>query len=90
MLSVTRASKKFGSLLALKELSVNFLPGEVHAVIGENGAGKSTLMNILGGFLSPTTGTIALDGKDLPSGNPQRTRSLGIEMIHQHFKLVPA
>ncbi len=90
MLSVTSVSKKFGSLEALKKLSVDFPPGEVHAVVGENGAGKSTLMNILGGFLSPTTGTITLDGKNLPSGDPQRARSLGIEMIHQHFKLVPA
>jgi ABC-type uncharacterized transport system ATPase subunit len=90
MLRAKSVSKKFGSLEALKPLSVDFLPGEVHAVIGENGAGKSTLMNILGGFLSPSSGSVWLDDKDLPKGDPQRCRSLGIEMIHQHFKLVPA
>ena len=90
MLSVNGVSKKFGPLEALKPLSVDFLPGEVHSVVGENGAGKSTLMNILGGFLSPSSGAVELEGKALPKGDPQRSRSLGIEMIHQHFKLVPA
>ncbi len=90
MLSVIGVSKRFGSLEALKTLSVDFLPGEVHAVVGENGAGKSTLMNILGGFLSSTSGEVKLDGQAIPIGDPQRCRALGIEMIHQHFKLVPA
>ncbi len=90
MLSVISVSKRFGSLEALKPLSVDFLPGEVHAVVGENGAGKSTLMNVLGGFLTPSSGSVSLDGNELPVGNPQKCRSLGIEMIHQHFKLVPA
>ena len=90
MLSVNGVSKKFGSLEALKPLSVDFLPGEVHAVVGENGAGKSTLMNILGGFLAPTSGSVTLDGKPMPKGNPQQCRAMGVEMIHQHFKLVPA
>ena len=90
MLSVNGVSKKFGSLEALKPLSVEFHAGEVHAVVGENGAGKSTLMNILGGFLSPTSGSVTLDSKELPKCDPQRCRALGIEMIHQHFKLVPA
>ncbi len=90
MLRAIGVSKRFGSLEALKPLSVDFLPGEVHAVVGENGAGKSTLMNILGGFLSPSSGSISLNSHEIPSGDPQRCRSLGIEMIHQHFKLVPA
>jgi simple sugar transport system ATP-binding protein len=89
-LKVESVSKRFGSLEALKPLSVTFLAGEVHAVVGENGAGKSTLMNILGGFLSPTSGKVQLNGTDLPVSNPQKCRALGIEMIHQHFKLVPA
>jgi ABC-type uncharacterized transport system ATPase subunit len=90
MLSAVNVSKRFGSLEALKPLSMDFFPGEVYAVVGENGAGKSTLMNILGGFLAPSTGTMTLNGNGLPAGNPQKCRALGIEMIHQHFKLVPA
>ncbi|MBS1728439.1 MAG: ATP-binding cassette domain-containing protein [Armatimonadetes bacterium] len=89
-LSVSGVSKRFGSLEALKPLSVDFLPGEVHAVVGENGAGKSTLMNVLGGFLSPTTGSVSLGGVELAKGDPKRARAMGIEMVHQHFKLVPA
>lgn len=89
-LRVEGVSKVFGTLEALKPLSVEFHPGEVHAVVGENGAGKSTLMNILGGFLTPSSGTVFLGDSPLPKGNPQRCRALGIEMIHQHFKLVPA
>ncbi len=83
------ASRVFGSLVALDNVSVEFKPGKVHAVVGENGAGKSTLMNILGGFLTPSSGTLSLNGHPLPS-NPQRCRAMGIEMVHQHFKLVPA
>lgn len=89
-LTIEGVSKRFGSLEALKPLSVTFLAGEVHAVVGENGAGKSTLMNILGGFLSPTSGKVRLNDADIPLGNPQKCRAMGIEMIHQHFKLVPA
>lgn len=89
-LKVVDVSKRFGNLEALKPLSVSFFSGEVHAVVGENGAGKSTLMNILGGFLNPTSGSVSLDERPVPVGNPQKCRAVGIEMVHQHFKLVPA
>lgn len=89
-LIIEGVSKRFGSLEALRPLSISFLGGEVHAVVGENGAGKSTLMNILGGFLSPSSGKVRLNDAEVPRGNPQRCRAMGIEMIHQHFKLVPA
>ncbi len=89
-LKVVGVSKRFGNLEALKPLSVSFLPGEVHAVVGENGAGKSTLMNILGGFLNPSSGSVTLGSRPAPVGNPQKCRAIGIEMVHQHFKLVPA
>ena len=47
-------------------------------------------MNILGGFLTPSSGTVTLGELIIPLGNPQKCRAIGIEMIHQHFKLVPA
>lgn len=89
-LRVDGVSRVFGSLVALDNISVEFTAGQVHAVVGENGAGKSTLMNILGGFLMPSGGTVTLDGASLLLGNPQQCRANGIEMVHQHFKLVPA
>lgn len=89
MLRVQEVRKQFGGLIALQTFSVDFLPGEIHAVVGENGAGKSTLMNVLGGFLIPEQGTVSLNDKQISIGNPQKVRREGIEMVHQHFMLVP-
>ncbi len=89
-LEVSDVSKRFGNLQALRGVSATFFPGEVHAVLGENGAGKSTLMGVLGGFVNPDSGTVTLAGDPLPLGNPQSIRKRGVEMIHQHFMLVPA
>lgn len=87
---VKNLSKRYGNVLALDNVSTTFFPGEVHAVLGENGAGKSTLMNVLGGFAVPSGGSVSLFGHEIPYGDPQRLRKLGIELIHQHFMLVPA
>ncbi len=90
MLEVKGVSKHFGALVALDHVSAHFLPGKIHAVLGENGAGKSTLMNVLSGFLVPDSGEILLDGVPIPSGKPAACQRAGIEMIHQHFTLVSA
>jgi simple sugar transport system ATP-binding protein len=74
---------------ALDDVSAEFTPGEIHAVLGENGAGKSTLMEIVAGFLMPDRGSVLLDGRPLPLGRPFECKRLGIAMIHQHFTLVP-
>ncbi len=87
MLRAESVSKRFGSVQALTDVSVDFAPGEIHAVLGENGAGKSTLMNVLGGFLKPDTGRVTLDGMPLPLGDPIGCRGRGIEMVHQHYAL---
>jgi len=89
-LRVHSATKRFGSLVALNRISTEFLPGQIHAVLGENGAGKSTLMNLLAGFLTADGGEILLGKTPIPQGDPIACRKLGIEMIHQHFMLVPA
>ena len=89
-LTVKSATKRFGSLVALNGISAEFSPGEIHAVLGENGAGKSTLMNLLAGFLTADAGEIRLGSTPIPQGDPIACRKLGIEMIHQHFMLVPA
>jgi general nucleoside transport system ATP-binding protein len=89
MLTVTSVSKSYGPVTALSDVSATFAPGEIHAVLGENGAGKSTLMGILAGFVVPDRGSVTLDGKEIPYGRPFECKRLGIEMIHQHFTLVP-
>lgn len=90
MLTVRGITKRFGSVVALHDVSLEFATGEIHAVLGENGAGKSTLMNILGGFVRPDSGDIQLSGHPLPLGHPAACRDAGIELVHQHFMLVPA
>lgn len=89
MLEVKGVTKQFGRVVALREVSVKFAPGEVHAVLGENGAGKSTLMGVMSGFVTPTEGEATLDGSAIPLGRAFECRRAGIEMIHQHFTLVP-
>jgi simple sugar transport system ATP-binding protein len=80
--------KRFGEVLAVDNVSLSLLPGEVHAVLGENGAGKSTLMNILGGFLAPDAGIIEVDGEPVLFKTPRDALAARIGMVHQHFRLV--
>lgn len=89
-LNVRDVSKRFGVVRALEGVDVDFESGAIHAVLGENGAGKSTLMNVLGGFVRPDAGEVLLDGEPLPLGDPLGCRKRGVEMVHQHFMLVPA
>lgn len=89
LLRVQNVTKHFGPVAALTQVSVDFWPGEVHAVLGENGAGKSTLMNVMAGFLQADSGAMQWRGQPLPPSPPDVLRDLGIAMVHQHFKLVP-
>ena len=83
-------TKRFGSLVATRAANLSVTRSEVHALVGENGAGKSTLMNILYGVHQPTEGSIVIDGEEVQVSNPARAITLGIGMVHQHFKLVPS
>ncbi|MBX3114426.1 MAG: ABC transporter ATP-binding protein [Fimbriimonadaceae bacterium] len=89
LIQVRAVSKSYGEVQALKTVSLDFLPGEVHAVLGENGAGKSTLMGVLSGFVVPDQGDVLFDRSPLPTGRPVEIRQLGVKMVHQHFMLVP-
>ena len=62
LLELRRVSKSFGSVLALREVSIAVRTGEVHCLLGDNGAGKSTLIKILSGVHRPDDGEILLDG----------------------------
>jgi ABC-type sugar transport system ATPase subunit len=77
----------FPGVRALKDVSVSFLGGEIHALCGENGAGKSTLMNILSGNLRPDSGMLLRDGDIFELENPGHAFSQGIAIVHQHLSL---
>lgn len=62
----------------------------MHALLGENGAGKSTLASILSGNLQPTSGSLALDGREIRFRDARNARDRGVDVVHQHFMLVPA
>jgi len=81
-------SKRFGSVLALDDVSERFRPGTVHAILGENGAGKSTLVKCLMGFYRADSGQIVIGGHERRVTGPQDVAGLGLGMVYQHFTLV--
>ncbi|MCU1433036.1 MAG: heme transporter ATP-binding protein [Actinotalea sp.] len=82
-------TKRFGPLVANDSIDLTFLPGEIHALLGENGAGKSTLMNTLYGLYDPDAGEILVDEVPVRFAGPGDAMAAGIGMVHQHFMLVP-
>ena len=82
-------TKRFGHVIANERVSLKVEAGSIHGIVGENGAGKSTLMNILFGLYKPDEGSIHMDGKIVDVTSPEKSISLGIGMVHQHFMLVP-
>lgn len=86
-LRLTGIQKSFGATRALKSVSLEIAPGEVHALIGENGAGKSTLMKILSGAHTADAGTMELAGVAYLPSNPHDARRKGVAMIYQELNL---
>lgn len=85
MLNIT---KEFPGIIANDNITLNLKKGEVHALLGENGAGKSTLMSVLFGLYQAEKGEIRKNGEVVKINNPNDANTLGIGMVHQHFKLV--
>ena len=90
VLEAIGVSKRFPGVHALDDVSIEILPGEVHAVIGENGAGKSTLMKILAGAQPPDSGVMKIDGQQVSISGPRAAQDLGISIIYQELSLVGA
>ncbi|MEV0233171.1 sugar ABC transporter ATP-binding protein [Nonomuraea sp. NPDC050786] len=89
VLSLLQVSKAFGAVRAVREVSLELFPGEVHALAGENGAGKSTLVKILSGVHRPDSGRILLDGEPVEFGGPADAQRAGVAVIYQEPTLFP-
>ena len=89
MLRALELRKDFGGLTVLHPTSVDFRPGEVHALMGENGAGKSTLMKVLAGLYRPDGGHVEWRGARVDFGSPHDALVAGIAMIHQELMPIP-
>jgi ABC-type sugar transport system ATPase subunit len=82
--------KQFGTVQALKDVTLHAYAGEALALIGANGAGKSTLMNILGGVFPPDGGTIRLGGQPVQLTSPLAAEQQGIAFVHQEMAMLPS
>lgn len=83
-------SKRFGGVVALRNVDLTLQPGEVHALLGANGAGKSTLVKLLAGIEQPDEGTITVNGESVAFPNPHAALAAGIATVHQELSLFPS
>lgn len=84
VLEIDNVTKRFGATQALKGVSFRVHAGEILALVGANGAGKSTLMSIVSGSLTPTSGSLKVNGKEAVLGSVKDAAASGIETITQN------
>jgi D-xylose transport system ATP-binding protein len=87
LLAVHNATRRFGAVTALDDVSLTLDAGEVLALLGDNGAGKSTLIKCVSGALRLHGGTIEIDGRAATLSSPAAARALGIETVYQDLAL---
>ncbi|MFL5846907.1 MAG: ABC transporter ATP-binding protein [Solirubrobacteraceae bacterium] len=88
-LRLTGITKRFGPVVANRDVSLEVMPGEIHALLGENGAGKTTLMRVAAGVYQPDQGQIEVHGRPVKLRKSEHALEAGVGMVHQHFTLVP-
>src|SRR5207253_11501555 len=89
ILELENVSKYFGSVIALRDVTVRLRRGEVHCLLGDNRAGKSTLIKILAGCHRPSEGVFKVDGERLALKSPSDALDRGIATVDQDLALVP-
>jgi branched-chain amino acid transport system ATP-binding protein len=87
ILSTVSATKVFGGLLAVSDVSIDVAPKSIVSIIGPNGAGKTTFFNMLTGLYRPTAGRILFDGDDVTARRPDIITSLGVARTFQNIRL---
>jgi branched-chain amino acid transport system ATP-binding protein len=86
LLSVAGVTKRFGGVVANRDVSFEVAPGELVGLIGPNGAGKSTLFDLITGFQRPDAGRVVLDGRDITAFRPDRISHLGVARTFQKLR----
>jgi len=89
LLEVRNVSKYFGSVIAMKDVSVVVRAGEVTCVLGDNGAGKSTFIKVLSGVYEHDEGEMLVDGEPTHFSSPREARAAGIATVFQDLATVP-
>ena len=89
LIDVQHVSKIFGSVIALKDISMKVQAGEVMCLLGDNGAGKSTLIKILSGVHQPSEGRYLFEGKEMRFSSPRDALSVGIATVYQDLAMIP-
>jgi simple sugar transport system ATP-binding protein len=89
LLAFRRVSKRFGGVVALRDVSLELRQGEIRCLVGENGSGKSTLVKILAGVYRPDAGEVVIGGKAWSRLRPRDAIRLGIQIIYQELSLFP-
>jgi simple sugar transport system ATP-binding protein len=89
LLELRHVSRYFGSVIALKDVSMSVYPGEVMCLLGDNGAGKSTLIKILSGVHPPSEGEYLVDGKPVHFTSPRDALDAGIATVYQDLAMIP-
>ena len=87
MLQVSRLKKSYGAILAVSGVSFEVMPGEIFGVIGPNGSGKTTMFNSVLGQITPDSGTIELNGRDVTHAGPLELNRLGVGRTFQTLQV---
>ena len=87
LLEVAGLTTRYGSISALRDVSLSVGAGEVVGLIGPNGAGKTTLLNTVAGLLSPAAGTVVFDGVDVTGAAPERMLRFGLALVPEHRRI---
>ena len=90
LLQISNITKRYSTVIANNDVSLNLFEGQIHALLGENGAGKSTLVKIIYGLVQPDAGDMILNNKIYAPENPKKARMSGVGMVFQHFSLFDA
>lgn len=88
--AVVGASKHYGGVAALSEVTISVAPGEILGIIGSNGAGKTTLFDVCSGFVSPDAGRVLMDGVDITHLSPAQRARQGLGRVFQDARLWPS